>query len=31
MAVPTFTESEIERLLKAPNRQTMTGFRDYAE
>jgi site-specific recombinase XerD len=31
MAVPTFTESEIERLLKAPNRQTMTGFRNYAE
>jgi site-specific recombinase XerD len=30
MAVPTFTESEIERLLKAPDRQSMTGFRDYA-
>ena len=30
IAVPTFTQQEIERLLKAPNRQRKSGFRDYA-
>jgi site-specific recombinase XerD len=29
-AVPTFSQNEVERLLRAPNRQTRTGFRDYA-
>ena len=29
-AIPTFTASEIERLLRCPNRNTPTGFRDYA-
>ena len=29
-AVPTFSASEIERLLKTPDRATPTGFRDFA-
>ncbi len=29
-AVPTFTQQEVERLLRAPNRQKKNGFRDYA-
>ena len=29
-AVPTFSVSEVERLLRTPDRNTPTGFRDYA-
>jgi hypothetical protein len=29
-AVPTFNADEVERLLRCPNRNTPTGFRDYA-
>jgi site-specific recombinase XerD len=29
-AVPTFSASEVERLLRTPDKNTPTGFRDYA-